>query len=146
MNYRGSQHGRAGALPSLWKRYLNAAGAPAERCQKGQWRGPPPHGNRCQGPGPLIIEGYILSDKLVDYRKEMDLDTEAGASSEDPYAFLRALPAGIVDPLLKSDASYIEAALDEARVRHGSVLGFIKAEYDVSDDEIAALRRHLLER
>lgn len=98
------------------------------------------------GPGPLIIEGYILSDKLVDYRKEMDLDTEAGASSEDPYAFRRALPAGIVDPLLKSDASYIEAALDEARLRHGSVLGFIKAEYDVSDDEIAALRRHLLER
>lgn len=96
-------------------------------------------------PEPLIIEDYILSDKLVDYRKEMDLDAEAGASGDDPYAFLRALPAGIVDPLLKSDASYIEAALDEARLRHGSVLGFIKAEYDVTDDEITALRRLLLE-
>lgn len=96
-------------------------------------------------PEPVIIEDYVLSDKLVDYRKEMDLDAQGGASGNDPYAFLRALPAEIVDPLLKSDASYIEAALDEARLRHGSVLGFIKAEYDVSDEEIAALRRHLLE-
>jgi protein-tyrosine phosphatase len=96
-------------------------------------------------PEPLIIEDYILSDQLVDYRKEMQLDADAGASEEGPYAFLRALPAEIVDPLLKSDAAYIEAALDEARLRHGSVLGFIKAEYDVTDDEIAALRRELLE-
>lgn len=95
-------------------------------------------------PETVIIEDYVLSDKLVDYRKEMDLDAATGADESDPYAFLRQLPPEIVDPLLRSDAVYIEAALDEAKARHGSVLGFIQAEYDVSDDELEAIRTNLL--
>jgi len=96
-------------------------------------------------PESSIVEDYVLSDKIVDYRKEMNLDAKAAPSGEDPYAFLRTLPPEVVDPLLKSDAAYIQAALDEAKTRHGSVIGFIKAEYNVSDEEIEAIRRNLLQ-
>ena len=96
-------------------------------------------------PEASIVEDYVLSDKIVDYRKEMNLDAEASSPGEDPYAFLRTLPPEVVDPLLKSDAAYIQAALDEAKTRHGSVIGFIKAEYDVSDADIEAIRSNLLQ-
>jgi protein-tyrosine phosphatase len=95
-------------------------------------------------PEATIIEDYTLSDKLVDYRKAMELDAQQGGAEDDPYAFLRSLPPEIVDPLLKSDALYIQTALEEARTRHGSVTGFIKAEYDVTDEDLAALRAQFL--
>ncbi len=96
-------------------------------------------------PEATIVEDYILSDKLVDYRKELDLDNATTAET-DPYAFLRKLPPEIVAPLLLSDASYISAALEEARTKHGSLIGHIQSEYDVTDEELASLRTGLLIR
>lgn len=94
-------------------------------------------------PRETIVADYVLSDQLVDYRKAMQLDQEAG--KDDPYAFLRQLPPEVVAPLLASDAAYIEATFAQMEAQHGSVEAYLKAELDVTDEDLAALRANLLE-
>lgn len=92
-----------------------------------------------------IIEDYCLSDKLVDYEKEAaspELSKRAVASG---FGFVSALSREARAPLMKSDADYIRAALDEIRSRCGSLENFAKNQLCVSDESLDRIRNRLLD-
>ena len=93
-------------------------------------------------PREKVVADYALSEQVVDYMSE--LRPEEVANNPD-YAFFAQLPPEVVEPLMRSDPAYIEAALDQVAAEHGSVLGFIQTELGVDDEELASLRARLLE-
>lgn len=95
-------------------------------------------------PEETVVKDYALSEKLVDYAKEYEKKSKDD-DDENPYAFLRALPADLVAPLMRSDPDYIRATFKTLTENHGSVLNFIQSELDVSDDDLAKIRADLLE-
>ncbi|MEO1487982.1 MAG: tyrosine-protein phosphatase [Pseudomonadota bacterium] len=96
-------------------------------------------------PRKTVVYDYSLSDDYVDYMAEF-LSPEARAPGKDsPYAFLMELPPEKVAPLMESNPIYIETTLDYMAEKHGSVLGYIKAELDVTDEELASIQGSLLQ-
>lgn len=97
-------------------------------------------------PRDIIVHDYSLSDDYVDYMAEF-MGDEARAEAEagnSAYAFLFELPPEKVAPLMASHPMYIEATFASMTEEHGSVLDYIKAELDVTDAEIDAIRTALL--
>ncbi|MEM6827223.1 MAG: tyrosine-protein phosphatase [Pseudomonadota bacterium] len=96
-------------------------------------------------PHETVVEDYALSDDYVDYMGEF-MSPEARERGKDgPYAFLMKLPPEKVAPLMESNPMYIEATLDAMAEKHGSVLAYIQTEFDVTDEELTAIRTQLLE-
>ncbi|WP_162177499.1 tyrosine-protein phosphatase [Hyphomonas adhaerens] len=98
-------------------------------------------------PRDAVVADYALSEKLVDYSAEFQLGADGEASQDDnsPYAYLRRLPPELVAPLMRSDPAYIEAVLDRIDQDYGSVEAFVREELDVSVEDLAHIRRNLLE-
>nr|WP_321440665.1 tyrosine-protein phosphatase [uncultured Hyphomonas sp.] len=97
-------------------------------------------------PRETVVADYALSEKLVDYSAEFQLGADDEASQDNgPYAYLRRLPPELVAPLMRSDPAYIEAVLDRIDQDYGSVEAFVREELDVSDADLARIRRKLLE-
>ncbi|MEL7198745.1 MAG: tyrosine-protein phosphatase [Pseudomonadota bacterium] len=95
-------------------------------------------------PRDQVVADYALSQEYVDYMSEF-LSPEAQEKGKDgPYAFLYALPPEMVAPLMESNPIYIETTLDAMVEKHGTALEYIKAEFDVTDDELASIRGALL--
>ncbi|MEM1196808.1 MAG: tyrosine-protein phosphatase, partial [Pseudomonadota bacterium] len=99
-------------------------------------------------PRETVVEDYALSDDYVDYMAEF-LSDEARAKAakegeESPYAFLMNFPPEMVAPLMESNPIYIETTLDAMEKEHGSVLAYIQKEFDVTDEELSAIRSALL--
>ncbi|MEL6487632.1 MAG: tyrosine-protein phosphatase, partial [Pseudomonadota bacterium] len=99
-------------------------------------------------PRETVVYDYALSDDYVDYMAEFMGDEArakaAAEGDESPYAFLMKLPPEMVAPLMESNPIYIETTLDAMEAEHGSVLAYIQAEYDVTDEELASIRAALL--
>ncbi|MEL6707717.1 MAG: tyrosine-protein phosphatase [Pseudomonadota bacterium] len=99
-------------------------------------------------PRKTVVEDYALSDDYVDYMAEFLSDEARAKAAEEgddaPYAFLMKLPPEMVAPLMESNPIYIEMTLDAMQKEHGSVLAYIQAEYDVTDEELSAIRSALL--
>lgn len=93
-------------------------------------------------PRETVLSDYAMSEKVVDYMAQMNA---APASANDPYAFLRRLPPDVVRPLMRSDPRYLQAALDEIDTRYGSVDAYVRTRLGLSDIEIEAVKRVLLE-
>lgn len=100
-------------------------------------------------PRETVVEDYALSDDYVDYMAEFMGDEARAKAAEEgeesPYAFLMKLPPEMVAPLMESNPIYIETTLDAMTEKHGSVLAYIQAEFDVTDEELTAIRSQLLE-
>lgn len=95
-------------------------------------------------PRDQVVADYALSQEYVDYMGEF-LSPEAQEKGKDgPYSFLYALPPEMVAPLMESNPIYIETTLDAMEEKHGSALGYIQAEFDVTDEELSAIRAALL--
>lgn len=95
-------------------------------------------------PRDQVVEDYSLSQEYVDYMAEF-LSPEAQEKGKDgPYSFLYQLPPEMVAPLMESNPIYIETTLDAMAQKHGTALDYIKAEFDVTDDELASIRGALL--
>ena len=92
-------------------------------------------------PRETVVADYAMSEKVVDYRAEFELDE---IDPESPYAFLAQLPPEMVAPLMASDPAYIEAIFEEIEGEHGSAVAFIQAELGVDDDELRRIRERLL--
>lgn len=96
-------------------------------------------------PRDQVVEDYALSDDYVDYMAEF-LGPEAQEAGKDgPYAFLFSLPPEMVAPLMESNPVYIETTLAAMEEKHGTALDYIKVEFDVTDQELEAIRSQLLE-
>ena len=95
-----------------------------------------------------VVADYALSDDYVDYMAEFTSDEAREAVENDPdnpYAFLLKMPPEKLAPLMASEPAYIEATLDAMAEKHGTVLGYIQAEFDVTDEELTAIRTSLLQ-
>jgi len=95
-------------------------------------------------PRETILADYAMSDDLVDYMAEMREERE-NIDPEDPMAFWAQLPEAVIAPFMASDPVYLQAALDQIEADHGSVDAYLGDVLDVSDEELAAMRRDLLE-
>lgn len=95
-------------------------------------------------PEETVIADYALSEIYVDYMAEFVGSGET-IPQDSPYAFLTQLPPDVVAPLMRSDPYYLETALADLKSEYGSVLGFIQAELDMTDDMLKDLRAALLE-
>jgi protein-tyrosine phosphatase len=104
-------------------------------------------------PRETILTDYAMSEKVVDFMKAFTSapapatasGDNAAAVAANPYAFMASLPPEIVAPLMRSDPRYLEAVFADAEAKHGSVMAYIQAELNVTDEEIAAIRALLLE-
>ncbi|MEO0463486.1 MAG: tyrosine-protein phosphatase [Pseudomonadota bacterium] len=94
-------------------------------------------------PRETVVADYALSGTYVDYMKEFV--ERADEDADGPYAFLAKLPREKVAPLMESNPIYIESTLDAMAEKHGSVLDYIKVEFDVTDEELTAIRTALLQ-
>jgi protein-tyrosine phosphatase len=87
-------------------------------------------------PRATIVQDYALSDKIVDFRKEL------AGQPNSPFA---KMPDEILTPLLRSDPAYIDAMLDAVNARYGSVDGYLRTEIGLTGADIARMRTNLLE-
>ena len=91
-------------------------------------------------PRDIVVEDYALSDKLVDFRAAYtsgNKDGRAGAMAQ--------MQPEVVQAVLSSDPDYIRAALDEIESRHGTIEGYLRDVLGIDTEELAAIRRELLE-
>lgn len=92
-------------------------------------------------PRETIVADYALSDKIVDYKAQM----EESAANNPAYAALAQVPYELIAPFLASDPAYIEAALDALEAEYGSVDAFIERELGVTPQMKDEIREQLLE-
>jgi len=95
-------------------------------------------------PRETILADYAMSDDLVDYMAELREERE-NIDPEDPMAFWAQLPEAVIAPFMASDPAYLQAALEQIEADHGSVEAYLSGTLDVSDADMAAMRRDLLE-
>lgn len=91
-------------------------------------------------PRETVIADYALSDQLVDYRERLVEDSGEGSS----FSALSKVPYELVEPLLRSDPAYLEAAFASLEEQFGSVDAFIEEELGVTPEMKAAIRGELL--
>ena len=96
-------------------------------------------------PRQTVVADYALSETFVDYMAAFMGEEAREGMVDSPYAFLMQLPPEVVAPLMRSDPRYIEATFDALEAEYGSVMAFIQTELEVTDAELAAIRRNLLE-
>ena len=92
-------------------------------------------------PRETILADYALSDKIVDYRAELAKD----AQNSDSAAKMAAMPWPVVEPLMASDPTYLEAAFAAIEQRYGSLDLYLEKRLGLSAEMRASLRRNLLE-
>lgn len=93
-------------------------------------------------PREAVLADYALSDKLVDYREQL----QKGAGKSPAYAMLARLPYEVVEPLMVSDPAYLETALAELEKQYGSINGFLERELGVTARQRELMRTALTEQ
>ena len=86
-------------------------------------------------PRETIVADYVLTDKTFD----------ASRLQRSKSNRLANIPPEITSVLLRADPDYIRAALDALEKKYGSVEGYVREELGVSESDLRAIRRLLLE-
>lgn len=92
-------------------------------------------------PRETVLADYALSDKLVDYRAQL----QQGAAKSQGYAMLARLPYELVEPLMVSDPAYLESALAELERQYGSIDRFLERELGLTAEHKERIRVALTE-
>lgn len=92
-------------------------------------------------PRETVVADYALSDKIVDYKAQMEED----AAENPSYAAMAQIPYELIQPFMASDPAYIEAALEALEKQFGSVDAFIEQELKVTPEMREKIRANLLE-
>jgi protein-tyrosine phosphatase len=95
-----------------------------------------------------ILADYALSDKIVDF--ESVYSNAVATAKREPdksksHDFITHLPPEIRSPLLKSDPTYLEAALHEIDKRFGSIEDYMEEQLGVSAAHRTILHDHYLD-
>jgi len=90
-----------------------------------------------------VLSDYALTDQAASLMAAAS--AQPPASGEDPYAFLRRLPATLVTPLMRADPAYLQAAFARIEADYGSVDAYVQKRLGVTNAELALLRARLLE-
>lgn len=86
-------------------------------------------------PRDAIEADFLLTDRAMDRLASLVRATPA-------YA---ALPADVLEPMLRADPLYLAAAFEAVEARHGNVAGYLDAALGIGQAEVAAIRANLLE-
>ena len=79
-------------------------------------------------PRETVVDDYVLTDRVV--------DLEAIFMNRKRKNELTHLPRGVVRPILKADAGYLQAALDAVEERHGSVAVYVRDALGITEDAL----------
>lgn len=98
-------------------------------------------------PRDTIVEDYALSEKVVNYDRQLvqDIETKDRNAKPNPYAFLAKLPADVRAPLMRSDPEYVRTALEHIEQREGSIDAYFERVLKISKEQQATIRNTLLE-
>ncbi|MBY6063695.1 tyrosine-protein phosphatase [Pseudidiomarina sediminum] len=92
------------------------------------------------------IADYMASNDYLDFDAMLP---KKGEQQDGPHAEMMALfarlPEDVLQPLMGVKRSMIVAAIDEMEREHGSIIGYIHNELDVSQQDIAVLRSKYLD-
>lgn len=91
----------------------------------------------------LVLEDYALTETLVDFVAV--LKDDAAQNPQSMLARYMQRPDEYITSMLRSDAAYLNSALQGLEQRYGSVEAYITSVLGVDDDEIVSLRNRLLE-
>jgi protein-tyrosine phosphatase len=90
-------------------------------------------------PRATVVEDYLLTDRIVDFKRVFTERAQTRKST------LMNQSPEILAAILKSDALYLNAALDAVEHKHGSIEAYLNDALGVDEDALAAMRRQLLE-
>jgi protein-tyrosine phosphatase len=88
-------------------------------------------------PPAVILEDYLLTEQCF----EQSCELFAGKYR----SFLEGVPRDVWEPLLKADADYLRATLEQLEGAHGSVVNYVRSELGLSHAVIARIRSNLIE-
>lgn len=94
-------------------------------------------------PRETIVADYALTQKLL--RREELLAPPVNAATGDVTSLRDRYPPEVAAMIWASAPTYIEAALDSAEARYGSLEAYLETALGVSPDLLEALRARLLE-
>ncbi|MCQ8878002.1 tyrosine-protein phosphatase [Pseudoalteromonas shioyasakiensis] len=93
-----------------------------------------------------IIDDYMATNQYLDPRSLLPKEDE---HMDPKYAammkFFASLPEDIAQPLLGVTEPLIKSAISAMEAKHGSMLEYVKQEFDVSDKDILTLRSKYLQ-
>ena len=90
-------------------------------------------------PRETVVEDYLLTDQIVDFESvfvERAHKRNSSLMNQSPE---------IVATILRSDATYLHAALDAVDKKHGSVAAYLQDVLGITEIELSAIRQSLLE-
>lgn len=92
----------------------------------------------------LLLLGASEDDVLADY---LETNTDLAPSLRPMLAALEAkgVRTELLDPILGVRASYLDAALDELRIRYGTIENYARSGLGLTDLQIGELRRRFTE-
>jgi protein-tyrosine phosphatase len=89
------------------------------------------------------FEDYELSERLLDWNR-MSFSAALGLH-DNPETDI-AVPADLLEPLMRSDRTYLEAAFQDIEKRYGSTEAFCRERLGLDDAIIEMLQAELLDR
>jgi protein-tyrosine phosphatase len=87
-------------------------------------------------PREIVIEDYVLTDRVVDLESIFMATAHKSALMNAP---------GVVAAVLRSDPSYLHAALDAVEEKHGTVAGYLRDALGITEEASSTIRQSLLE-
>jgi protein-tyrosine phosphatase len=90
-------------------------------------------------PRETVVDDYVLTDRVI------DLEAVFADSAQKRPSELTSQAAGVVSAILKSDASYLHAALDAVEEKHGSMAAYVHDALGISEEALFAIRQSVLE-
>jgi protein-tyrosine phosphatase len=85
-----------------------------------------------------VIEDYVLTNTVVNLQKIL-------SSDKDSSSLLSKRPPEVLSAILSADPAYLLSALDSIDQRHGSIEAYLHAVLGINDQQLAYIRRTLLE-
>lgn len=93
-----------------------------------------------------IIDDYMATNQYLDPKALMPKeDTEMDPKYAAMLKFFATLPEDVVQPLMGVTQPLIESAITAMEAKHGTILEYVKQEFDVSEQDIIVLRAKYLQ-
>ncbi|MBU2870954.1 tyrosine-protein phosphatase [Colwellia sp. E2M01] len=92
----------------------------------------------------VAIQDYLLSEQYLDPEELFHVPENMSEEQKRMYAFFSKLPPEVMQVFAGTRRPMIEAAIAHMEAQSGSVLNYIQQELDVSDQDLANIRKHYL--
>jgi protein-tyrosine phosphatase len=92
-----------------------------------------------------VMNDYTLTERLIDLEHLIFAHQQGSIGMDEDHSFLSKLGPDVRRPLVSSPAAYLEAALKQIRLDHGSVEGYIHDGMGIAPEVLQRLRTRLLE-